>query len=64
MAGTRAGRAPGNGGYGPLEPAPGGELLLPAGFTYVAFGHTGTPMSDGTPTPGRHDGMAAFAARG
>lgn len=49
-----------NGGYGPLQPAPGGELLLPAGFSYVAFGHTATPMSDGTPTPGRHDGMAAF----
>jgi secreted PhoX family phosphatase len=53
-------QAPNNGGYGALEPAPGGELLLPAGFTYVAFGHTGTPMSDGTPTPGMHDGMAAF----
>ncbi|MDR7330047.1 PhoX family protein [Corynebacterium guangdongense] len=53
-------QAPNNGGYGPLQPAPGGELLLPAGFTYVAFGHTGTPMSDGTPTPGMHDGMAAF----
>ncbi|PSL05942.1 hypothetical protein CLV30_10394 [Haloactinopolyspora alba] len=53
--------APDNGGYGPLQEAPGGELLLPAGFTYVAFGHTGTPMSDGAPTPGRHDGMAAFS---
>lgn len=53
-------QAPDNGGYGPLRPAPGGELLLPAGFSYVAFGHTGTPMSDGTPTPGKHDGMAAF----
>lgn len=53
-------RAPNNGGYGPLEPAPGGELLLPAGFTYVSFGETGTPMSDGTPTPAMHDGMAAF----
>lgn len=56
-------RAPDNGGYGPLQPASGGELLLPAGFSYVAFGHTGTPMSDGTPTPGRHDGMAAFSRR-
>ncbi|REE02440.1 PhoX family protein [Citricoccus nitrophenolicus] len=53
-------QATNNGGYGPLQPAPGGELLLPAGFGYVAFGHTGTPMSDGTPTPGMHDGMAAF----
>ncbi|GAA4896988.1 PhoX family protein [Streptomonospora salina] len=52
-----------NGGYGPLQPAgPDGELLLPAGFTYAAFGRTGTPMRDGTPTPGRHDGMAAFEA--
>lgn len=51
-----------NGGYGPLQPAsPNGELLLPAGFSYVAFGQTGTPMSDGNPTPARHDGMAAFA---
>ncbi|GAA4953191.1 DUF839 domain-containing protein [Streptomonospora halophila] len=53
--------APDNGGYGPLQPAgPDGELLLPAGFTYTAFGQTGTPMRDGSPTPGRHDGMAAF----
>ncbi|QCU78607.1 DUF839 domain-containing protein [Citricoccus sp. SGAir0253] len=56
-------QAPDNGGYGPLEPAPGGELLLPAGFSYVAFGHTGSVMSDGTPTPGKHDGMAAFPGR-
>lgn len=53
---------PGAGGYGPLQPAPGGELLLPAGFTYVAFGRTGEIMSDGLPTPGAHDGMAAFDA--
>lgn len=54
-------QAANNGGYGPLQEAPGGELLLPAGFTYVAFGQTGTPLSDGTPTPAMHDGMAAFA---
>lgn len=64
-ASAKPGRGPrqaeNNGGYGPLEPAPGGELLLPAGFSYVAFGHTGTPMSGGRPTPGMHDGMAAFA---
>ncbi|WP_300010361.1 alkaline phosphatase PhoX [Pseudonocardia sp.] len=53
---------PGAAGYGPLQPAPGGELLLPAGFTYVAFGRTGEIMSDGVPTPGSHDGMAAFDA--
>lgn len=55
-------QAANNGGYGPLHPAPPhGELLLPAGFSYVAVGGTGTPMSDGNPTPARHDGMAAFA---
>ncbi len=57
-------RPQGSGGYGPLQPAPGGELLLPAGFTSAAFGRTGTPMSDGIPTPGAHDGMAAFDAGG
>lgn len=63
MAGTaQAQPRRGTGGYGPLQPAPGGELLLPAGFTYVAFGRTGELMSDGRPTPGSHDGMAAFDA--
>jgi uncharacterized protein len=60
-AGQDTMQAPNNGGYGPLRPAPGGELLLPEGFSYVAFGHTGTPMSNGQPTPGSHDGMATFA---
>lgn len=56
------GQAENNGGYGPLQPAPpDGELLLPAGFSYVAFGKTGTLMSDNKPTPGSHDGMAAFS---
>ncbi len=60
---NRGVRAPDNGGYGPLRPAPPhGELLLPEGFSYVAFGQTGSPLSDGGTTPGRHDGMAAFAA--
>ncbi len=54
-------QAPDNGGYGPLQPAPQNlELLLPAGFSYVAFGETGTLMSNGMPTPGKHDGMATF----
>lgn len=54
-------QAPDNGGYGPLHPAPPNqELLLPAGFSYVAFGETGTLMSNGMPTPGKHDGMATF----
>ncbi|WP_026152306.1 alkaline phosphatase PhoX [Actinopolyspora halophila] len=60
---NRGVRAADNGGYGPLRPAsPDGELLLPSGFSYVAFGETGSVMRDGTPTPSRHDGMAAFAA--
>lgn len=49
----------GRGGYGPLVPA-GPELALPEGFRYVKFGVEGEPMSDGTPTPRAHDGMAAF----
>ncbi|MCF6743822.1 DUF839 domain-containing protein [Blastococcus sp. KM273128] len=68
-------KSPGNGGYGPLQPTQdrttGLTLLhLPAGFEYASFGHAaeyaaalGLPAaigSDGHPTPGRHDGMAAF----
>lgn len=52
--------APGNGGYGPLQVDPAGVLALPAGFSYARFGETGEVMSDGTPTPAMHDGMAAF----
>ena len=59
QTGTRP-RAPhGRGGYGPLAAA-GPELALPEGFRYVKFGVEGEPMSDGTPTPRAHDGMAAF----
>jgi secreted PhoX family phosphatase len=52
-------------GYGPLAPVrdhtTGLELLLlPRGFEYLSFGWTGDPMGDGVPTPGSHDGMAAF----
>ncbi|GAA2654466.1 PhoX family protein [Nonomuraea recticatena] len=52
-------------GYGPLRRTPsrntGEELLaLPAGFSYVVLGRTGTPMTDGVATPIAHDGMAAF----
>lgn len=55
-------RAHGNAGYGPLRVlSGGGDVLVPDGFTALRFGETGTPMSDGAPTPGRHDGMAAFA---
>jgi uncharacterized protein len=61
------GVAPNNGGYGPLVPVPDEtdgvvRLHLPRGFEYRSFTPTGTPMSDGVPAPGRHDGMAAFKA--
>ena len=51
--------------YGPLFPALDEAtglplLLLPRGFRYVSFGWTGDLLSDGTPTPSNHDGMAAF----
>ena len=56
----------GHAGYGPLARLAdqnGDEILaLPAGFTYTAFSKTGAPMSDGTPVPRSHDGMAAFDA--
>jgi secreted PhoX family phosphatase len=62
-AGRRGGRHP----YGPLQRKPhqrGVEVLaLPAGFSYVTFSHTGSTMSDGTPTPLALDGMSAFRGR-
>ena len=50
---------PGEGGYGPIQPA-GAQLALPAGFTYTVLSTAGKPMSDGNPTPNAFDGMAAF----
>ena len=50
-------------GYGPLRAA-GPELELPEGFRYVRCGANGDPMSDGSPTPVAHDGMAAFPGPG
>jgi secreted PhoX family phosphatase len=35
-------------------------LALPAGFSYVTFGHIGSRMSDGHTTPLALDGMSAF----
>ena len=46
-------------GYGPLVNV-GAELALPAGFRCTVLSFNGRPMSDGTPTPGAFDGMAAF----
>ena len=64
-AGVAGAKIFGDAGYGPIRPArdqtTGLELLmLPRGFEYLSFGWTNDPMSDGTPTPGSHDGMAAF----
>jgi secreted PhoX family phosphatase len=50
----------GEGGYGALVEA-GPELALPPGFSYTVVSRGGQPMTDGTPTPGAFDGMAAFA---
>jgi len=51
--------------YGPLRRVPdqrGIEVLaLPPGFSYVTFGHSGSTMSDGNPTPLALDGMGSFA---
>lgn len=49
-------------GYGPLLSDPAGLLDLPRGFSYTVMSRTGDKMSDGLLTPGRFDGMAAFAA--
>jgi secreted PhoX family phosphatase len=56
-------------GYGELEPVKeidsGIEYLaLPAGFRYRLISRAGDPMSDGNPTPGIFDGMAAYRGRG
>ncbi len=56
-------------GYGPLQPARDANtglmlLALPQGFSYRTFGWAGEPMVDGSPTPGRHDGMGVVGSRG
>ena len=40
------------------------RLALRDGWVYRSFGATGDMMSDGVTTPGRQDGMAAFAGPG
>jgi secreted PhoX family phosphatase len=61
-AGDRARRAS---GYGPLSPVAdqnGDKILaLPAGFMYVTFSRTGTPLLDGSAAvPRNHDGMTCL----
>jgi uncharacterized protein len=48
-------------GYGPLRNM--GELSLPRGFTFEVISREGEVMSDGNPTPGIFDGMAAYPRR-
>ena len=45
-------------GYGPLVLK--GDLFLPAQFNYQLISRQGQLMSDGQPTPGIFDGMAAY----
>lgn len=67
LAQTGTVRALRRAGYGPLvdvlDETTGLPLLkLPEGFRYVSFGWAGDVMADGHVMPGKHDGMAAFAA--
>jgi secreted PhoX family phosphatase len=62
---AHARRRPGAPGYGELAPAPETDsgieyLALPAGFSYRLISRAGDPLTDGSPTPGIFDGMAAY----
>jgi hypothetical protein len=53
--------------YGPLRPVADLEtglplICLPEGFEYRSYSWTGDRMSDGSPTPGAHDGMGVIAS--
>ena len=66
---AEARRRPSVVGYGPLEPVAAENdgvvyLDLPAGFSYKLISRAGDLMSDGKPTPGIFDGMAAYPGRG
>ncbi len=66
---TAEGRPAAAEGYGPLFPTPEEDsgityLSLPRGFKYRVISRSGDPMSDGNPTPGIFDGMAAYAGAG
>ncbi|MBB6350437.1 hypothetical protein FHU36_007009 [Nonomuraea muscovyensis] len=63
-AGRQGGAKPVS-GYGPLRATRDlrdgkVRLHLPDGFSYRSFNAVGDTFSDGSPVPGRHDGMAAF----
>ena len=69
-ANAAEGRRPRSGAsYGPLRRTPDKRdgvvrLALPNGFQYRSFNPAGSLLSDGTVTPGRHDGMASFRGHG
>ncbi|HEY9397125.1 MAG TPA: alkaline phosphatase PhoX [Burkholderiales bacterium] len=64
----KRGRRAGSSYYGEVSPKPDQHgdaiLALPRDFEYVTFSRTGSPLSDGSPCPSRHDGMAAFDGPG
>ena len=62
--GEALGQESGRAGYGPTQSDPRGMLDLPEGFRYRVISREGSTLSDGTPVPGDHDGMAAFAGGG
>jgi secreted PhoX family phosphatase len=47
-------------GFGDLVPDPAGRLALPEGFSYAEISPAGTTLTNGSPVPDWHDGMAAF----
>lgn len=49
-------------GFGRLKADPRQRLDLPEGFSYQVISPVGETMDDGFRVPGKHDGMAAFAA--
>ncbi|MEV8308276.1 alkaline phosphatase PhoX [Streptomyces flavidovirens] len=66
-ASLKGGPRPGS-GYGILRPVPDARdgkvrLHLPNGFSYRSFNPAGEHLADGSVTPGKHDGMAAFPGK-
>ncbi len=63
LAGDAARAGEGYGSLAPVGDQEGAEILaLPAGFSYVTFSKTASPLvSGGGVVPRNHDGMGAFA---
>jgi uncharacterized protein len=63
---TRSAVSPDYGALAPVNDLNTGLPLikLPEGFSYTTFGWVDDPLSDGTPTPGVHDGMAVVWSSG